>query len=120
MSPCRFTMLVLIAACVCLAGCESSFNKRNFEMIQAGFDDRFDVREILGDPDGDMGDVWVYDDLDRHYAARIFFDGDGRVLSKQWMDAKTGEWEGEDPWGDRAPEGEVRERSTKTRRIDDD
>ncbi len=120
MPPCRLAMFVLIAACVYLAGCESKFNRRNFQMIQPGVDDRFDVRQILGDPDADMGDVWMYDDLDRHDSAQIFFDDDGRVFNKEWMDADTGDWEGENPWADQPPEGEVRERRTKTRRIDDD
>jgi hypothetical protein len=99
----RLPTCVLITACICLAGCEPKFNHRNFQMIQPGVDDRADVRHILGDPDAEMGEVWMYDDLD-----------------KEWMDAKTGNWEGDDPWADKPPEGEVRESTTKTRRIDDD
>jgi hypothetical protein len=120
MSLRRVPTFALATVCICLAGCESKFNHRNFQMIQPGVDDRVDVRETLGNPDADMGDVWIYDDLDRHYSARIFFDDDGRVLNKEWMDAKTGAWEGEDPWADQPAEGEVRESTTKTRRIDDD
>ena len=116
----RVPMFVLVAACVCLAGCESKFNHRNFQMIQPGVDDRTDVRYILGDPSSEMSDVWIYDDLDSHQSAQIFFDDDGRVLNKGWMDAKTGDWEGENPWADEPAEGEVRETSTRTRRIDDD
>ncbi len=111
---------VLIAAGTALAGCESKFNRRNFEMIRPGMDGREDVREILGKPAADMEDVWFYDDLDHHRSAKIIFDSDGRVLTKEWMDAKTGEWDGKDPWADEPPEGEVRERTTKTRRIHDD
>ena len=112
--------LVLAATVVFLAGCESKFNRQNFAMIRPGMDDREDVREILGEPTADMDDVWLYDDLDRHIAAQIFFDENGRVLNKEWMDANTGEWEGENPWADEPQAGEVRERRTRTRRIDDD
>jgi len=112
--------LVLAATVVLLAGCESKFNRQNFAMIRPGMDDREEVRQILGEPTADMDDVWLYDDLDRHIAAQIFFDENGRVLNKEWMDANTGEWEGENPWADQPPEGEVRERRTETRRIDDD
>jgi hypothetical protein len=89
--------LLWAATLVGLVGCESKFNHHRFEMIRVGVDERIDVREILGDPDGDMGDVWMYDDLDRHYSAQVFFDDDGRVLSKEWMDADTGEWTGRNP-----------------------
>jgi hypothetical protein len=105
---------------VFVAGCESKFNRQNFDMIRLGMDDREDVRQILGEPAAAMDDVWMYDDLDRHTCAQIFFDDDGRVLSKEWMDATTGDWEGENPYADEPPQGEVRERRTRTRRIDDD
>jgi hypothetical protein len=116
----RDSTFVWLTALVALTGCESKFNHRNFQMIQPGVDDRVDVRKILGDPDAEMGDVWMYDDLDRHYAAQIFFDGEGRVLNKEWVDARIGDWEGENPWADKPPQGEARESTTKTRRIDDD
>ena len=109
----------MVTAAALLTGCESKFNHRNFQMIQIGVDDREDVRHLLGDADSEMDDIWMYDDLDRHYAAQIFFDDDGRVLNKEWMDANTGDWEGENPWADQPPEGEIRESTTKTRRIDD-
>lgn len=112
--------LVLAAAVLLIAGCESKFNRQNFEMIQIGMDDREDVRELLGKPNADMDDIWMYDDLDHHVSAQIFFAEDGRVLNKEWMDAETGEWSGENPWVDEPPEGEVRERRTETRRIEDD
>ena len=116
----RLLPFALMAAVLALTGCESKFNRHNFRMIQPGVDDRTDVRQILGEPESAMGDVWFYDHLDHHYSAQIFFDGDGRVVSKEWMDANTGEWEGENPWADQPPQGEVHESTTKTRRIDDD
>ena len=113
-------LMWLALSLVFLAGCESKFNRQNFEMIRIGMDDREDVRQILGKHTANMGNVWMYDDLDHHRSAQIFFDDDGRVLNKEWMDAGTGEWEGENPWADQPAEGEVRERRTKTRRIDKD
>jgi outer membrane protein assembly factor BamE (lipoprotein component of BamABCDE complex) len=113
-------LAVFAATTVFLIGCESKFNRRSFEMIRPGMDDREDVRQVMGKPTVDMEDVWFYDDLDHHKSAKIVFDNDGRVVTKEWMDAKTGEWEGTDPWTDEPPEGEVRERTTKTRRIHDD
>jgi len=108
-----------LAACL-LTGCAQKFTRERFDMIQAGVDDQEDVREILGKPSKTMTDLWYYEDLDRHLHAQIFFADDGRVLSKEWMDAHTGEWEGKHPQADEPPKGEVRERRTKTRRIDDD
>jgi len=120
MSAQRIHLLSLTLIVALLAGCESKFNRRNFDMIQIGVDDRDAVRQILGKPSADMGDVWLYDDLDHHKSAQIFFADDGRVLNKEWMGATTGRWEGTNPWADQPPQGEVRERSTRTQRIDDD
>lgn len=113
-------LLVLLAGVVLLTGCESKLQRKNFEMIRIGADNREDVRQILGEPNADMGDVWLYDDVDGYKTAQIFFNDDGRVLNKEWMDARTGEWEGENPHADQPAQGEVRERRTETRRIDDD
>lgn len=117
----RFSIpLLLIVVAGLLAGCESKFNRQNFALIRPGADDREDVRVLLGEPAARMDDVWMYEDLDRHHYAQVFFDDDGRVLNKEWMDATTGEWEGENPWADRPAKGEVRQRRTETRRIEDD
>jgi outer membrane protein assembly factor BamE (lipoprotein component of BamABCDE complex) len=105
---------------VALGGCTRHFTRERFESIKAGADDREDVRQILGKPTAVADDVWYYEDLDRHLHAQIFFDDDGRVLSKEWMNAGTGEWEGQSPEADEPPKGEVRERHTKVRRIDED
>ena len=109
----------IFATSLLLLGCESKLNHKNFQMIQIGADDRADVREILGKPTSDMGDVWIYDKSGEH-TAQVYFDDDGRVLNKEWMSAKTGDWEGKDPWTDEPPQGEVRESHTKVRRIDKD
>jgi len=111
--------LALLAGLLLLTGCASKFNRQNFEMIRIGADDREDVRHMLGRPNADFGDVWMYDDTDGYKTAQVFFDADGRVLNKEWMDARSGEWTGENPYADQPPQGEVRERQTRTRRIDD-
>jgi hypothetical protein len=103
-----------------IAGCHRHFTQDCFEMVQVGADDREDVRAWLGKPTSDLGDQWLYDDLKRHRSAVIFFDADGRVRGKQWMDARTGSWEGRNPDADEAPAGEVREHHRSTTRIDED
>jgi hypothetical protein len=102
-----------------LAGCAQKFTRERFDMIQPGVDEREDVTQILGKPEAVLADIWYYGDLNRHTAAQIFFADDGRVLGKEWMDADTGEWDGNNPHADAPPQGEVRERRTRTRKIDD-
>lgn len=111
----------LAACCVLLvvAGCAQKFTRARFDMIQPGVDEREDVKEILGKPEAILADVWYYEDLNHHKAAQIFFADDGRVLGKEWMDADTGEWDGKNPYGDAAPEGEVREEHRRSRKFDD-
>jgi hypothetical protein len=121
MTPRILSGLVVAGALVLLSGCaRPSFTHEHFEMIQIGVDDREDVRFVLGKPTSDLQDQWFYDDLKRHYSAVVFFDDDGRVQGKEWMNAKTGEWEGRNPNADEPPQGEVRERHKATTRIDED
>jgi hypothetical protein len=114
------SLLIGVGLLVLLGGCQRKFTKDRYEMIQINVDTREDVRHILGKPTSDLSDQWFYDNLDRHYSAVIFFDEEGRVRGKEWMDAATGKWEGRNPEAAEPPPGEVRERQKKTTRIDED
>ena len=113
-------LLVGLATLTLFTGCHKHFTRDRFDMIQVGVDDREDVRQMLGKPTSDLNDQWLYDNLKRHYSAVIYFDADGRVRSKEWMNAKTGEWEGRNPNANEPPPGEVRETHKTTTRIDED
>ncbi|MBU0639825.1 MAG: hypothetical protein KKB50_13235 [Planctomycetes bacterium] len=114
-----FAAAVLLAIVGVASGCARKFTHDRFLMIQEAVDDRHDVRQILGSAEFEATDEWYYEDIERHIAARVFFDADGRVRGKEWMDAKTGTWEGRHPDTDQPAQGEVRETHTKTRRHDD-
>ncbi|TWT45796.1 hypothetical protein RAS1_22290 [Phycisphaerae bacterium RAS1] len=102
------------------AGCQRQFTYDNYARIEPHTDSMDDVLHFIGKPQADLGDQWYYEDEEDHYQARIFFDEEGRVIGKEFMDGKSGRWEGHDPRGDEKPAGEDREKSTRTRRIDDD
>jgi hypothetical protein len=114
------TILPLILFVTFVGGCARQFTRERFELIQPGVDDREDVEALLGKPEFRAEDLWYYEDPDRHYAAQIIFDEQGKVASKEWIDARSGEWEGRSHYADEPPRGEVRERRTKVRRIDED
>ncbi len=120
MTPHRYILLAGIAGLALLAGCARQFTREHFDLIQQGVDDREDVRHMLGKPASDLGDQWWYDDLDRHYSARIHFGEDGRVSGKEWIDEQARTWEGRDPNAAEPPEGEVSEQHKQTTRIDED
>ena len=120
MKPRTLSFLLGLGTLVLLTGCQRQFCREHFEMIQVGVDEREDVRHVLGKPTSDLYDQWLYDDLHRHYSALIHFGEDGKVSGKEWMDAKKGTWEGDNPNADKPPQGEVRERHKKTTRIDED
>jgi outer membrane protein assembly factor BamE (lipoprotein component of BamABCDE complex) len=113
-------VLVALGALTVLTGCQSKFTHDRFDMIQRGTDNREDVQRILGKPTWDLDEQWVYENEDRFRTAVIYFDAEGRVSGKEWMDANTGEWSGQNPNANEPPQGEVRERRKKTTRIDDD
>jgi outer membrane protein assembly factor BamE (lipoprotein component of BamABCDE complex) len=120
MTRLALSILVGLGALTLLAGCHRQFTHDRFDMIQIGADDREDVRNILGKPTSDLNDQWLYDDLKHHYSAVVYFDADGRVTGREWMNAKTGEWEGRNPNADEPPQGEVHEQHKNTTRIDKD
>ncbi len=106
---CAAVLLVALS----LPGCARQFTREHFDQIKPGVDERRDVREILGKPKTAMDDVWYYEDFGHKQHAQVFFDEDGRVISKEWMDAKTGEWEGENPDFDQPQKPEPRQRKAK-------
>jgi hypothetical protein len=112
--------LALFALALALGGCAKQFTRERFDMIKPGVDTKLDVERMIGRPEFDVEDQWYYEDKDDHYAALIFFDEQGNVTGKQWMDAGTGEWSGENPLADRPPADEPRERHKKTTIIEDD
>jgi hypothetical protein len=116
----RASALTIVLTSLLITGCARQFTYEHFSMIQPGADDREDVRALLGKPRADAGDEWYYEDLDRHLHARVFFDESGRVTDKEWIDARTGKWEGKHPDADEPPPGESHERKVKTRRLDGD
>ena len=120
MIPRRVTLLAGLAALTLLTGCARQFTREHFDLIRENVDDREDVQHMLGQPTADLGDLWFYDDVHRHYSARIHFGENDCVSGKEWMDEKAGTREGRDPNADEPPQGEVRERTKKTTRVDAD
>lgn len=113
----RLAVLAVTAAAALLVGCEQKFTRERFNMIEPQVDEKYDVEKILGEPEFKVDGEWYYENQDEHYAARIFFEGE-TVRAKEWMDARTGEWEGRHPDSDAPPEGEPSESRTRTRRVD--
>jgi outer membrane protein assembly factor BamE (lipoprotein component of BamABCDE complex) len=110
-------IVVLGLGLVFLAGCAQRFSRERFDMITIGMDSRDDVRELMGEPDTRLDDQWLYDDVDERKSALIYFDRNGRVVSKEWMDTQEGTWE---ETGDRSGrDRELRESETRTRTMDD-
>ncbi len=116
----RIVQIMLgVGLVIMLSGCAKQFTRQRFDMIQAGVDMRSDVKQILGEPRANLEDQWYYEDPDEYHSAVIYFDEQGRVVGKEWIDAVTGEWMGVNPGADDAPEGGIRERHIKTRTYDD-
>lgn len=80
-----------LAALAALVGCQQKFTRERFDMIKPAVDTRADVEQILGEPKTVAGDMWYYEDIDRYIAAKFVFDDRGRVVRKEWNDAKKGE-----------------------------
>src|SRR6185503_15838776 len=80
------------------SGCaENKMTRKNFDMIAEGSADRTEVEYTLGKGYKDRGNEWEYWDEEKNLTAHIYFDQDGKVTRKEWMDGNTGEWDGAAP-----------------------
>lgn len=103
---CLMTLTVAVVAV--LSGCaENKLTRHNYDMIKEGQSTRSEVRHTLGVKHlAERGDQWEYEDMDRHLSVVFYFNGDGIVQRKEWIDAASGEWDGAAPHIDQNPEGE--------------
>jgi len=83
-------LLVLSVALILIVGCEKKFTRDNWEMIKIGAYEKVDVEDTLGKPQTKpFDDLWWYHEGSRE--AKIYFEADGTVKAKKWLNAKTGE-----------------------------
>ncbi len=87
--------LTLATALFALVGCAEKFTHERFQTIRQG-DESAHVERTLGAPETRMEGVWFYRNWKTDQSARIMFDGEGRVVNKEWVNGSTGEWEGHD------------------------
>ena len=118
MMPIRRASLLALLLPLFLAGCAEKFTRQNFNLLQVGVDERYDVDKLLGHPTNDLHDQWYYEHRDKHYSALIHFDPDGKVSGKQWFDSPTASISGDNPNADQPPKGKVREEKRKSRIIE--
>jgi len=115
-------VLLSTVGLVVLVGCaENKLTRHNYDMIKEGQSTRSEVRHTLGVKHlAERGDQWEYEDLDRHLSVVFYFDNNGVVRRKEWIDAGTGEWEGAAPHIDKNPQGEKMSERTSTTTIKND
>jgi hypothetical protein len=108
----------LIVAAAAVAGCApDKLTRQNFDTIREGVSDKTEVELTLGNDYQDRGDAWEYEREKKHLSVYVHFDERGRVIRKEWIDAKTGEWEGAAPGIDETPQGRPAGESTRTKTI---
>ncbi len=114
----KFLCLLTPGLVFVLSGCaENKLTRHNFDMIKEGMSNKDEVRMTLGeDYAAHSDDRWDYDDEKNHLHVVIHFDERGKVVAKEWRDARTGEWEGQAPGIDPNPPGRkgTERRSTTT------
>jgi hypothetical protein len=98
--------IMMTAALALLTGCaENKVTRQHYDMIMEGKSNKSEVEMTLGKTYADRGDHWEYDEEDRHLSVVFYFDEKGMVQRKEWIDAKSGKWEGSAP-GIREPENQ--------------
>ena len=107
-----------LALMVLATGCEKKLTYKRFQMVREGYATHMDVEQTLGEPNQKAGDVWSWQDFDRHITCNVYFDGKGVVDKKEWIDATKGQWEGSAPGveesagsGDSSEQGSSSERT---------
>ena len=73
-------------------GC-SKVTRENWEMIKVGASTKLEVENTLGKEYKAHGDdQWQFENEDKDVDAMIYFDGNGKVVKKQWRDGNNPEW----------------------------
>lgn len=114
----RHASLLVLLLPLFLAGCAEKFTRQNFDLLQVGIDERYDVDQLLGHPTNDLHDEWYYEHQDKHYSALIHFDPDGKLSGLQWFDSPTAAISGDNPHGSKPPKGAARDEKKKSRIIE--
>ncbi len=88
-----FTQVGLVALLGFLAvGCSDPLTREHYSQIRQNVSTEALVVKLIGDPDQDLGNRWLYERHDRGINVMIDFNDKGYVSRKQWIDANTGEW----------------------------
>ena len=87
----------ILSAVVLVSGCQETLTYERFQMIREDVSTHDDVERTLGPPEHKVGDVWSWTDFDRHLTCNVYFDPQGKVAKKEWIDADRGTWEGSAP-----------------------
>ena len=95
----RLIVLGLLGLVPVLTGCaQDKLTRSNFDMIREGTSSKDEVALTLGKDYVTRGeDEWEYEREKDHLVVYIHFDQSGKVTRKEWIDAKTGEWDGAAP-----------------------
>lgn len=120
MKPAMMGLAIVIAGTLILGCAPDKLTRQNYDTIHEGASDKTEVELTLGKDYINRGDQWEYEREDKHLSVVIYFDNDGRVTRKEWIDAKTGEWEGAAPGIDETPQGRPAGESTRTTTIKKD
>jgi hypothetical protein len=117
---CKTCLMSLLAVVLFAAlGCsESLVTRQHYDMIMEGTSTKIEVEKTLGDTYVKRGsNEWEYDEEGRHLTVYVYFDKKGVVKWKEWIDGRTGEWDGAAPGIDEEPEGETASDESKTMTI---
>lgn len=86
-------IMLCVAAVVVMSlttGCAEKFTRDRWDLIKVGVSDGVDVEAAIGEPQQKpFKDLWWYYKGD--LSAKVYFDEEGRVKAKKWLDEETGE-----------------------------
>jgi hypothetical protein len=102
--------VTVVSSATILTGCKDPLTYENFTLIHENASSQAEVARIIGEPNNELDNQWLYERPEKHLTAIVDFDGRGLVVRKQWIDAMDEVWE--DSGGKDAKEG-----SRQTTRI---
>ncbi len=110
--------LLAVVTFVALGCSENLVTRHHYDMIMEGTSTKIEVEKTLGDTYLKRGgNEWEYDESDRHLTVYIHFDNKGVVERKEWIDGRTGEWDGAAPGINEEPQGKTASDESKTMTI---
>ncbi len=86
-------MIIVVGVSSVLVGCQDKLTHARFSRIQLGYTTPSEVVALIGDPDDELDQEWIYERPNKSLTVVVDFDDAKHVSRTQWIDGEAAMWE---------------------------